>query len=1676
MCRLLRLLCLFVSVRVGGTQYACPMNWVEDVLSCFKFYYQPKTQEQAWQICAEEGAFLVAVDTMEQNMFITEWLKTNDPFRFWDIFRVITREIKDRDVHAQRSMKIIKLITYFCFFCILLFAVVTQKISLMTLMFNMKMKSMSRKANSRYIIVLVGMCIPYLLAFLTSLFKALFGNMPMPKIKSFVFCLVMESLHTFGLCQLTFRILPNMGMIHGILLLSSVAILPSILRLMCTAEPDSNKTDKCFKGQRGKIFSFILDLLVFFIQISSIPILVISKFMLLDDRAPIQVDAAAIIECVLALFFVSFSWWENFVDDKFCGQVKENKFWHKFIFTIKFDLQMSRPFINFITSAWKIGLSFLLAWAYRGNISFDIKDAFVYMDYSPIMSNASIIAFTISGFVAYYIAYVSCKLHLQIVSFALPLLLSTPVAVAAVQLHCEYGYLSALTSDFEEYDCVDLQGGEGHSIIDPWYHLLVSILWYLSLYWLARHIWFPSQERLAKVERIFLNPLYCGILTEQHFVLNRRRHNRNITRNWKYLKTASGEEKKIITFKLSKKEASPDLNEMEEADSANPYNAVKKKPNIIPTIYACATMWHENTLEMVQLMKSLFRLDKDQFVRKIAGSLTDDQTAECYEFEAHILFDDSMELNDDEERVPNDFVKQFVAILEEAASSVHEKPMTIKPPTKIPSPYGGQLIWELPFGNLMYLHMKDKNKIRHRKRWSQVMYMYYLLGYRIVRQCQEKVMQAIESDDFNTLISWDNVQKNATGNVGKSQIFEILDEEVNLQAANTYILALDGDVDFTPGAVRLLLDRMAKNEKVGAACGRIHPIGRGPMVWYQKFEYAVAHWLQKSTEHVLGCVLCSPGCFSLFRGSALMDDNVMRKYTIMPTEASHHLMYDQGEDRWLCTLLLQQGYRVDYAAASDAFTYAPEGFGEFFNQRRRWMPSTIANILDLLTDYRNTVTVNSNISMLYIFYQAALMVSTVIGPSTVLMMIAGAIMTVFNVGLLESYLISSAPAVFYSIICFTTKPAYQIIVAELLSAAYAFIMMIVLVGCVITGVMESPFHPSVMFLSSLVIIFAVSALAHPKEFTCIFYGLLYFLCIPSGFLLLVVYSLCNMNNVSWGTREVAQKKTKKQLEEEKKKREEEESLKKKKKGFFSRFWPSNQMGELKDLLGKLGDLQFSKKEDRTTQLLEQMNKNLKKLIKVQSGGASHDDNDDDDDLKDIVVEDEKPIRKGVQFSDDVTISMSLDSDEEEDKPIKKVKRDDLKNPAWIEENCLGKGMVLQMYEEECDFWKKFISKYLKPIEKNEKKEKQMTEALKELRNSACFGMMMINLLWMAINFMFQLKQPTIIDLPTYKPEGEIDNDYVMKVDALGLLFVMFFVIILVIQLVGMFIHRWGTFLHLISITELTNPLKNSMSKNKKEEEDKKDMIDFCEKIMSEPMPDYSSDEDGDDAVDQEDEEMKQRIHNKSKFGMDFDLSKSQRDFGKSLRQTMLQTPAGGRSVNLRQSMAAYLKQSRHQTAHGDEAPQGRDLINRFRSTLYNRQKLEERDENTPPALPSRRGQYSRRAFGYRQGTKLDMMNRARRRRLGQQYLSGERRRESPREMGRDDSDIYETIPFNGTMGRNFAKRLKKFKMAAEFDGNGNPRGYRDYRDYQRNNDGTMNHGFEMHDIESGYRNSQDAYL
>ena len=61
---------------------------------------------------------------------------------------------------------------------------------------------------------------------------------------------------------------------------------------------------------------------------------------------------------------------------------------------------------------------------------------------------------------------------------------------------------------------------------------------------------------------------------------------------------------------------------------------------------------------------------------------------------------------------------------------------------------------------------------------------------------------------------------------------------------------------------------------------------------------------------------------------------------------------------------------------------------------------------------------------------------------------------------------------------------------------------------------------------------------------------------------------------------------------------------------------------------------------------------------------------------------------------------------------------------------------------------------------------------------------------------------------TEEDEAAIEEDDPLnKVDVLGLLFIIFFLVILLLQFAGMIIHRWGTFLHLVSVTELRNPFK-----------------------------------------------------------------------------------------------------------------------------------------------------------------------------------------------------------------------------------------------------------------------------
>lgn len=72
----------------------------------------------------------------------------------------------------------------------------------------------------------------------------------------------------------------------------------------------------------------------------------------------------------------------------------------------------------------------------------------------------------------------------------------------------------------------------------------------------------------------------------------------------------------------------------EKISSPNlPDNAVRKSDSIT-RIYACATMWHENSEEMMEFLKSIMRMDEDQSARKITMKYLKVVDNDYYDFES----------------------------------------------------------------------------------------------------------------------------------------------------------------------------------------------------------------------------------------------------------------------------------------------------------------------------------------------------------------------------------------------------------------------------------------------------------------------------------------------------------------------------------------------------------------------------------------------------------------------------------------------------------------------------------------------------------------------------------------------------------------------------------------------------------------------------------------------------------------------------------------------------------------------------------------------------------------------------------------------------------------------------------------------------------------------------------
>ncbi|CAO4368072.1 unnamed protein product [Caenorhabditis nigoni] len=972
-------------------------------------------------------------------------------------------------------------------------------------------------------------------------------------------------------------------------------------------------------------------------------------------------------------------------------------------------------------------------------------------------------------FVCYHSSKFACKVMMQRMGFALPMALSVPVTVLLMSTNCKLRqndpcHLTNVLTVELFWQCNGASKTFADFILTP--QTWIWLCWLASQFWITIHLWNPKHERLAKSEKLFILPYYIGAFVDQSLAFNRRRDDKAKIKAEDLEFDAEDSSLTYETIPGLQSKTPPSVcsassSKMENGlirDSASSADAITK-------IYACATMWHETGVEMTCMLKSLFRMDEDQCARRNAQKYLKVIDPDYYEFEAHIFFDDAFTQNEYGEPEINKFVKKIVDVIDQAASAVHQTQMRLKPPKKTKTPYGGKLTYIMPGKNKLFIHLKDNKKIRNKKRWSQVMYLYYLLGYRLMMKVDDPSRKEIISE-------------------------------------NTFILTLDGDVDFTPQSVYLLVDLMKKNRRLGAACGRIHPRGDGAMVWYQKFEYAIGHWLQKATEHMIGCVMCSPGCFSLFRAYALMDDNVARRYALTSEEPKHFIQYDQGEDRWLCTLLLQRGYRVEYCAASDAQTFAPEGFNEFFNQRRRWIPSTIFNIMDLLKDYRNVVRVNESISIWYIIYQLVMLISSILGPGTIFVMIIGAISISFTIDTMISLVIVSIPVIIFIVVCLVCKPEHQLICAQTIGAIFAMLMTAVIVGTSLQLQKDGLLSPHSMFTVAVATSFVTAAILHPLEFTCIIPGTIYFLAIPCMYMLLPIYSVCNMHTVSWGTREDPITSDKNGNGKRNAGNLESGSSIQKSGNWCTRILCCGK-GSVDPMAVLINDKlnEVIKKVDRLDRK-HHPSLNRRASILSSTGGTIQIDKCSEAD------EDEQ-----------AEIEDALEMSNQSHAAKKNQKWKQAQSEVWLADKALKRAEREYLEPEEESFWNDVIERYLAPIDMEKNNKERLEAGLLAIRNSHTVYFLMINIVFIISVLVLQIHKDCLnIEWPlgpkynhTVRPcyashdDNQKEEIWVMtrlQLEPIGLVFLIFFVSILVIQFLAMLCHRFGTLAHIIASTEL----------------------------------------------------------------------------------------------------------------------------------------------------------------------------------------------------------------------------------------------------------------------------------
>ncbi|KXN67201.1 glycosyltransferase family 2 protein, partial [Conidiobolus coronatus NRRL 28638] len=177
------------------------------------------------------------------------------------------------------------------------------------------------------------------------------------------------------------------------------------------------------------------------------------------------------------------------------------------------------------------------------------------------------------------------------------------------------------------------------------------------------------------------------------------------------------------------------------------------------------------------------------------------------------------------------------------------------------------------------------------------------------------------------------------------------------------VLMVDADTRVMPDALGIMISAMERDPLVMGLCGETQ-IANKRDTWVtriQVYEYYISHHLGKAFESIFGGVTCLPGCFCMYRVKApnkdgynvpvLANPDIVTNYSSNDVSTLHKKnLLLLGEDRYLTTLMMRAfpNRKMIYVPRAVCKTVVPDEFNVLLSQRRRWINSTIHNLMELV--------------------------------------------------------------------------------------------------------------------------------------------------------------------------------------------------------------------------------------------------------------------------------------------------------------------------------------------------------------------------------------------------------------------------------------------------------------------------------------------------------------------------------------------------------------------------------------------------------------------------------------------------------------------------------------------------------------------------------------------------------